>query len=263
MSLPSILREILAAKAREIEAGRQWVSLEELKEKGAAMPPLRGFRKALEERAANGPAVIAEVKKASPSAGIIREDFKPAEIAASYESGGAACLSVLTDEPYFQGHRDYLAQARVACSLPLLRKDFIIDPWQVYESRCLSADCILLIVAALEPARLRELFELSGEAGLDVLVEVHDEQEMDIALGLDDALIGVNNRDLHVFETDLATSERLKGMLPDERLMVTESGIRTREDVQRMRKAGINAFLVGEAFMREGDPGQALKRLFF
>jgi len=266
MSLPSILAEILEAKAREIEAGRAHVSLQELRAKAAGMPPARGFRKALEARAAIGPAVIAEIKKASPSAGVIRAEFDPAAIARSYEQGGATCLSVLTDEPYFQGHRDFLKQARDACALPVLRKDFIVDEWQVWESRCLEADCILLIAAALEPERLRELFGLAAEAGLDVLVEVHDEKEMDTAVTLDDArnnmLIGVNNRDLHRFVTDLATTERLKHMLPEDRLLVTESGIRTREDVARLRAAGIGAFLVGEAFMREDDPGAALQRLF-
>jgi indole-3-glycerol phosphate synthase len=261
--MPSILSEILETKSREVAVGREWVSLEKLKAGCDSMPSPRPFRKSLEIRAADGPAVIAEIKKASPSAGIIREDFRPGEIAASYEAGGASCLSVLTDEPFFQGHRDFLMQAREACSLPLLRKDFIIDPWQVYESRCLGADCILLIVAALERAQLQDLFGLAGEICLDVLVEVHDEQELETALGLDDALIGVNNRDLHAFRTDLATSEGLKALMPEGRLMVTESGIRSREDVQRMQASGINAFLVGEAFMREPDPGAALQALFF
>jgi indole-3-glycerol phosphate synthase len=217
----------------------------------------------LQQRVQQGNAVIAEVKKASPSAGVIRSDFRPAEIAASYATGGAACLSVLTDETYFQGHRDYLAEARAACLLPALRKDFIIDPWQVAESRCLGADCILLIVAALVPSQLEDLYGEAVEFGLDVLVEVHDEAELEVALELDDhCLLGVNNRNLHDFTTDLGTSERLKRMLPAERLLVTESGIRERADVERMRAAGIHAFLVGEAFMREDDPGLALKALF-
>jgi len=261
--LPSILSEILAAKSREIEIGRDWVSLDELKAASADMPAVRGFTQALKNQVATGPAVIAEVKKASPSAGVIREDFQPAQIAAAYAAGGASCLSVLTDERYFQGHRDYINQARDACSLPVLRKDFIIDPWQVYESLCLGADCMLLIVAALEKTQLHDLFGLGGGIGLEVLVEVHNEQELESALELDDALIGVNNRDLHTFETDLGTSERLRAGLPENQLLVTESGIRERADVQRMQDAGINAFLVGEAFMREDDPGQALQQLFF
>jgi indole-3-glycerol phosphate synthase len=263
MSLPSILSEILQSKALEVEAGKGWVSQDKLMAIAADLPATRGFRQTLEARAAAGPAVIAEVKKASPSAGVIREDFRPAEIAASYEAGGAACLSVLTDEQWFKGHRDYLGEAREACSLPVLRKDFIVDPWQVWESRCLDADCLLLIVAALDNSRLLDLYGLSREAGLDVLVEVHDEIELERALALDDALIGVNNRDLHRFETDLATSEALKQLLPPDRLLITESGISSRADVQRMLAAGINAFLVGETFMREEDPGKALKRLFF
>lgn len=261
--MPSILAEILDTKAREIEAGRDWVSLQKLKGASADLPPTRGFRKALQAQAANGPAIIAEIKKASPSAGVIREDFSPAAIAAAYESGGATCLSVLTDEPYFQGHRDFLHQARDACMLPVLRKDFIIDPWQVYESRCLDADCILLIVAALQKTQLKDLFSLAGELDMDVLVEVHNADELEVALELENALIGVNNRNLHNFETDLATSEQLMALLPPGRTLVTESGIRTRDDVLRMQNAGINAFLVGEAFMREDDPGLALSQLFF
>ena len=263
MSVPTVLEEILAAKAAEIERGKRWISHDGLEQKAADLDTCRGFRSKLEAAATAGPAVIAEVKKASPSAGVIREDFDPAAIARSYEAGGATCLSVLTDEPYFQGHRDYLQHARDACSLPLLRKDFIIDPWQVVESRCLGADCILLIVSALSSAQLEELNAAAAAYGLDVLVEVHDEAELARALRLDDALIGVNNRNLHTFETDLATSERLRQRLPADRLMVTESGIRTHEDVARMRTTGINAFLVGEAFMRADEPGEALRALFF
>jgi len=229
----------------------------------AEQPPTRGFERHLQARAMPGPAVIAEIKKASPSAGLIREDFRPAAIAARYEWGGAACLSVLTDEDYFRGSDRYLAEARAACSLPVLRKDFTIDPWQVYESRALGADCILLIVAALETARLQELHGLAREIGLDVLVEVHDEQELERALLCDAGLIGVNNRDLHRFTTDLGTSERLRPLIPKEKIMVTESGIRCPADVQRLRNAGIDAFLVGEAFMRVPDPGAALRELFF
>ena len=207
--------------------------------------------------------MIAEVKKASPSAGVIRPDFQPAAIAESYEAGGAACLSVLTDERYFQGHRDYLAEARDACALPVLRKDFIVDSWQVLESRALGADCILLIVAALDDGPLRDLHGHARELGLDVLVEVHDEAELGRALAIDAQLVGVNNRDLHRFATDLGTSERLRPLVPAERTLVAESGIHTRADVARLQRAGINAFLVGEAFMRAKDPGAALRELFF
>jgi indole-3-glycerol phosphate synthase len=207
--------------------------------------------------------VIAEVKKASPSAGIIRADFRPSDIASSYQQGGAACLSVLTDVDYFKGSDDYLRQARDACDLPVLRKDFMVDPWQIQESRMLGADCILLIVAALDRALLLELDLLAAELGLDVLVEVHDENELEAALATTARLIGVNNRDLHTFTTDLATSERLRPLVPADRLMVTESGIHTSQDVARMHAAGIHTFLVGEAFMRRPDPGQALHSLFF
>jgi len=262
MSLPSILEQILATKQAEIRAGRAWVSEQELRAKCRDLPEARGFRARLEKHAASGPAVIAEIKKASPSKGVIRADYAPAEIAVAYESGGAACLSVLTDQPYFQGHRDHLELARNACALPVLRKDFIIDPWQLSESRCLGADCILLIVAALEPRQLQDLHGQALELGMDVLVEVHDEAELESALALEGALIGVNNRDLHSFETDLATSERLQGLLPEGRLLVAESGIHSRADVARLRVAGIQAFLVGEALMREADPGQALRELF-
>jgi indole-3-glycerol phosphate synthase len=263
MALPSILSKILASKVKEIELGRDWVSLEKLKSACLEMPETRGFQKTLEDAAHSGPAVIAEVKKASPSAGVIRENFSPSEIAASYQSGGASCLSVLTDEPYFQGHRDYLARARDACELPVLRKDFIIDAWQVYESRCLGADCILLIVAALDKQQLESLSALANELNMDVLVEVHNDQEMEIALSIEQCIIGVNNRNLHTFETDLGTSERLKALVHSDRQLVTESGIRTREDVKRMQLSGINTFLVGEAFMRKENPGLALAELFF
>lgn len=262
VSAPTILRRILARKAEEVAERRAQRSLAQLEERVREQGPPRGFYRALEQRVAKAePAVIAEIKKASPSAGVIREDFDPAAIARSYQRGGATCLSVLTDEPFFQGHRDFLQQARQACELPCLRKDFIIDPWQVPESRCLGADCILLIVAALGDAQMEELYSAAVANGMDVLVEVHDEAELERALELDNALIGVNNRNLHTFETDLAVSERLKALLPPDRLLVTESGIRSREDVERMQNAGINAFLVGEAFMREPDPGAALKEL--
>jgi indole-3-glycerol phosphate synthase len=260
---PSILTEILATKAAEVADRRGRLGLATARAQAADQPPPRGFAERLRRQASRGPAVIAEIKKASPSAGLIREAFDPAAIARSYEAAGAACLSVLTDEQYFQGADRYLQEARAACALPVLRKDFTIDPWQVYESRILGADCILLIVAALEPDRLQDLHGLALETDLDVLVEVHDEAELEQALACRADLIGVNNRDLHRFTTDLATSERLRPLIPADRAMVTESGIESAEDVARLRSAGIDAFLVGEAFMRAADPGRALRALFF
>ena len=261
--IPSILRKILQTKAEEVEARSSVHDLAEVTARAQDLPPARGFTARVAALAADGPAVIAEVKKASPSAGVIRPDFRPAEIAAAYEAAGAACLSVLTDQQYFQGSDDYLVQARQACSLPVLRKDFLVDPWQVQESRMIGADCVLLIVAALSRGQLQELEGMCREAGLDVLVEVHNEEELEDALSTGAQLLGVNNRDLHTFTTDLAASERLKPMMPAGVTMVTESGIHTRADVSRMQRADINAFLVGEAFMRAGDPGEALRELFF
>lgn len=263
MGLPSVLAKILESKAEEIAAGKNRVSHAELRSRCADLPLTRGFERILCARAALGPAVIAEVKRASPSAGVIRGDFDPVAIAAAYEAGGAACLSVLTDESYFKGRHDHLELARSACALPALRKDFIIDPWQIHESRYLGADCILLIVAALSDDQLQELNGLAHETGLDVLTEVHDETEMQRALALHGGLIGVNNRNLHSFETRLETTLDLLPMLPEGRLLVTESGIREHADVRRLQDAGVDAFLVGEAFMREVDPGQALQNLFF
>ncbi len=261
--IPSILKRILATKAEEVAVRSARCNLAEISAMARDQAPARGFANRVTTLTANGPAVIAEVKKASPSAGVIREDFRPADIAASYEQAGAACLSVLTDEQYFQGCDDYMAGARQACSLPVLRKDFMVDPWQIHESRAIGADCILLIVAALQRDQLQELDGLAGEMGLDVLVEVHDERELEDALSTGTRLVGVNNRDLHTFTTDLATSERLRPMLPPDLTMVTESGIHTLQDVRRMQAAKINAFLVGEAFMRSADPGEALQKLFF
>ena len=262
-SMPSILQRILNTKAEEIASKKRQQDSATVSSLAADMPPTRGFAGRVKALAASGTAVIAEIKKASPSAGIIREDFHPDRIAQSYEAAGAACLSVLTDTQYFKGSDEFLQQARDACSLPALRKDFIVDSWQVYESRLLGADCILLIVAALDRARLQELYGLARELGLDVLVEVNNEDELEDALTTGATLLGVNNRDLHTFTTDLATSERLRPMVPKDRVMVTESGIHTRDDVARMRKSDIHSFLVGEAFMRQPDPGEALRALFF
>ncbi|WP_147654090.1 indole-3-glycerol phosphate synthase TrpC [Vulcaniibacterium gelatinicum] len=258
-----ILTTILARKAEEVAARSRVRPLARLRELAAQQPPARGFVRALREKlAAGAPAVIAEAKKASPSKGLIRPDFDPAAIARSYEAAGAACLSVLTDADFFQGSDACLQQARAACALPVLRKDFTVDPYQVVEARALGADCILLIVAALDDARLRDLAALADELGLDVLVEVHDRVELERALRLPCPLIGVNNRNLRTFEVSLAITLALKDLVPAGRLLVTESGIATREDVARMRQAGVHAFLVGESFMREPDPGAALQRLF-
>lgn len=263
MTVPSILQRILHRKSEEVAAGKAIASMADLSAQARDCAPTRGFENSLRQTLVKGPAVIAEVKKASPSAGVIREDFQPAAIARSYETAGAACLSVLTDKDFFQGDAKFLHEARSACRLPVLRKDFMMDPWQILESRVMGADCILLIAAALEQSLMQELLGLSKETGMDVLIEVHDEAEMERALQLDHDLIGVNNRNLNTFETSLATSERLKKMLGDDQMLVTESGIRTIGDVKRMQGSGINTFLVGEAFMREEDPGNALSRMFF
>ncbi|WP_295924538.1 indole-3-glycerol phosphate synthase TrpC [uncultured Xanthomonas sp.] len=259
-----ILRTILARKADEIAELSARVPLAELVARAEAMPPTRGFARALQAAIANGdPAVIAEVKKASPSKGVIRPDFHPADIAVSYEFGGAACLSVLTDEDFFQGHDRYLQQARDACTLPVLRKDFTIDPYQVYEARTLGADCILLIVAALDDLQLAELSSLALQLGMDVLVEVHDIDELERALQVPAPLIGINNRNLRTFEVSLQTTLSMQNAVPRDRLLVTESGILGPDDVALMRGAGVHAFLVGEAFMRAEEPGEALRQLFF
>jgi indole-3-glycerol phosphate synthase len=261
--MSDILNRIVATKKQEVADGASRTSLQEMAAKAQDTTSQRGFIEQIQRYRSKGTAVIAEVKKASPSAGIIRADFKPAEIAQSYQRGGAACLSVLTDSVYFQGQIDYLKQARAACDLPVLRKDFVCDPWQVYESCVMGADCILLIVAALEQAQLQELDGLAEELGLDVLVEVHDEAELEWAVETRAGLIGVNNRNLRTFETDLGVSERLRPLMPLTRTMVTESGIHSRDDVLRLQSADINAFLVGEAFMRAEHPGEALQQLFY
>ena len=262
--MSTILDTILARKREEVAARRERTSLFELKARAASAPPLRGFADAVAAKIAAGQAaVIAEVKKASPSKGVIRADFDPVYIAQSYASAGAACLSVLTDEDFFQGHDRYLQQARRACVLPLLRKDFTIDAYQVYEARELGADCILLIVAALPDSRLGELTDLAHQIGIDVLMEVHDGDELTRALDTRASLIGINNRNLRTFETRLDTTLLLKDRVPADRLLVTESGIATRADVERMRAAGVHSFLVGEAFMRAPHPGAELAKLFF
>ena len=263
MAIPSILQRILQRKSEEVAAGKAISPAADLAAKISNNEPPRGFEYGLRLALEKGPAVIAEIKKASPSAGVIREDFQPAAIARAYEAAGAACLSVLTDKDFFQGDVSFLREARNACSLPVLRKDFMIDPWQILESRAMGADCILLIAAALEQSLMQELLVQAKESGMDVLIEVHDEAEMERALLLDHELIGVNNRNLNTFETSLGTTERLQQLLTGNQLLVTESGIRTAGDVKRMQGSGINAFLVGEAFMREADPGFELKRMFF
>jgi len=263
MAVPSILQRILHRKTQEVASGKSAFPDRELRAQARDCAETRGFENGLRLALQKGPAVIAEIKKASPSAGVIRENFLPPAIAESYEEAGAACLSVLTDKDFFQGDASYLQQARNACGLPVLRKDFMIDPWQIPESRVMGADCILLIAAALEQSMMQNLLDLAKEFEMDVLVEVHDEAEMERALRLDHGLIGVNNRNLNTFETSLATSERLKAMLSDDQMLVTESGIKTADDVKRMQASGINTFLVGEAFMRVANPGQALKRIFF
>jgi len=263
MSQPDILQKILRRKVEEVLERSAKVSMRELSKQVEGVPATRGFIEAIETKLAQGKSgVIAEIKKASPSKGVIREAFHPAEIAESYENGGAACLSVLTDADFFQGHENYLRQARAACSLPVLRKDFVIDPYQVYEARAIGADCVLLIVAALGDAMLRELSQLADRLGMDVLVEVHDARELERALALPLKLIGINNRNLRTFETSLETSTDLLARIPDDRIVVTESGIHTIDDVRYMRDHHVNVFLVGEAFMRASDPGQALDALF-
>ncbi|MEP7185524.1 MAG: indole-3-glycerol phosphate synthase TrpC [Rhodanobacter sp.] len=262
--MTDILDRILARKAEEITERRSNLPLAELTARIADQPDTRGFAAAIEAKIEAGlPAIIAEVKKASPSKGVIRQDFDPASIARSYEEAGAACLSVLTDRDFFQGSEAFLQQARKACSLPLLRKDFIIDPYQVHEARAIGADCILLIVAALDDDVLLQLSLLAAELDMDVLCEVHDEEEMERAMALPVPLIGVNNRNLRSFETSLETSLAMQDLIEYDRVLVAESGIRTPDDVARLREGGIQAFLVGEAFMRAEDPGSELRRLFF
>ena len=260
---PDILRRILAVKAEEVARARANKPLAVLQREALAATPPRDFESALRARLrADQPAVIAEIKKASPSRGVLRERFEPASIAASYERNGAACLSVLTDEQFFQGTLAHLREARAACALPVLRKDFVVDSYQVYEARAAGADCILLIAAALADPRMRELEDSARLSGMAVLVEVHDAAELERALALKTPLLGINNRNLRTFETRLETTLDLLERVPEGRVVVTESGILDEKDVLRMRERGVNCFLVGEAFMRAADPGAELARLF-
>ncbi len=266
--MSDILNKILDVKAEEVAAAKKQRDLASLRRDveadKEARQALRGFEASLRGQIAAGqPGVIAEVKKASPPKGILRPDFRPADIATSYADSGAACLSVLTDVQFFQGAPDYLKQARAACSIPVLRKDFIVDPYQVYEARSWGADCIFLIVSALDHGLMAELEDCAHSLGMGVLVEVHDADELTAALRLKTAMLGINNRNLRTFETSLQTTLDLLPRIPDEKLVITESGIANKDDVKRMRDADVHAFLVGEAFMRQPDPGAELKRLFF
>lgn len=262
--MSDILQRIIAAKVAEVAQAKAARSLSSLRTVAEAAPPPRDFVGALRAKiACHQPAVIAEIKRASPSKGLLRDPFDPAAIAASYAAAGAACLSVLTDREFFQGAPEHLIAARASCDLPILRKDFLVDPYQVYEARAMGADCVLLIAAALEPPVMVDLERVATALGLAVLVEVHAAAELDQALRLATPLIGINNRDLRTFETRLETTLDLARRVPPERIVITESGILTPDDVARMRGAGIGAFLVGEAFMRAADPGAALRRLFF
>jgi len=258
-----ILRRILATKRAELEVARAAVPLSAMEARARAAPAPRDFAGALRAKVAQGrPAVIAEVKRASPSKGLLREPFDPAAIARSYAQAGAACLSVLTDREYFRGAPEHLIAARAACALPVLRKDFVVEPYQVYEARAMGADCILLIAAALAAGDMRGLERLARDLGMAVLVEVHDGAELEAALTLATPLLGINNRDLRSFETRLETTLALLPRVPAEKLVITESGILAHEDVRQMREAGVHAFLVGEAFMRSPNPGSALISLF-
>ncbi|WP_128892686.1 indole-3-glycerol phosphate synthase TrpC [Erythrobacter sp. HKB08] len=255
------LEEICATKRTEVADRKGRATIDDLDRIALEATPPRGFRAALEAKSQDGFALIAEIKKASPSKGLIRADFRPHQHAMDYEKGGAACLSVLTDAPYFQGHEDYLVEARKSCALPVLRKDFMVDPWQVAEARALGADAILIIVAALDDGLMQEIEAAAIERAMDVLVEVHDEGEMERAAALKSRLIGVNNRNLKTFETDLATTERLAPLAPEGSLLVGESGINTHADCQRLAKSGVRSFLVGESLMRQDDVEAATREL--
>lgn len=264
MNASTILEKILAQKAQEVRQNSQRVSFTVLDSQARQTASgRRGFIAALRNKIeAQQPAIIAEIKKASPSKGLIREDFDPVRIAAQYAEAGATCLSVLTDEQFFQGSNDHLQQARGACELPVIRKDFLVDPYQIAEAGAMGADCVLLIVAALSPPRLHELAACAADYSLDVLVEVHNETEMDVALAAGFDLIGVNNRNLHTFETDLETTFRLAQHAPKDKLIITESGIASAADVKKMMSRDIYGFLIGETFMRAPDPGAKLRELF-
>ncbi|MEW4447913.1 indole-3-glycerol phosphate synthase TrpC [Qipengyuania sp. JC766] len=255
------LEEICAAKRELVAARKARATIEDLDRAALAATPPRGFADALAQKSADGFALIAEIKKASPSKGLIRPDFRPHQHAMDYADGGASCLSVLTDEPYFQGHDDYLIEARKSCALPVLRKDFMVDAWQIAESRALGADAVLLIVAALSDGELAEFEAAALERGMDVLVEVHDEAELERAARLKSRLIGINNRDLRSFETDLGTSERLAARAPEDAMLVGESGIASHADCERLSRSGIRCFLVGESLMRQDDVAQATRDL--
>ena len=260
---PTILKKIITRKFEEVAQRQSKLSTTDLGHLIDKQPNARGFVNAIKTKIEGGlPAVIAEIKKASPSKGVIREDFHPAQIAKSYESAGAACLSVLTDVDYFQGADEYLESVREASELPVIRKDFMVDEYQIYESRAIGADCILLIVAALEQDKLSDLNALALNLGMDVLVEVHDKKELEIALTLPNTLIGINNRNLHDFHVSLETTYSLLPLIPEEKIVITESGIATNEDVLAMQAQQVNGFLVGESFMRADDPGRKLKELF-
>ena len=259
---PDVLKKILARKQQEIAERSAKVSIDDLKQQITCASPVRGFVKAIEQKLAQGEtAVIAEVKKASPSKGLLRENFIPADIAKSYQLGGAACLSVLTDKDFFQGSEQYLQQARAACDLPVIRKDFIVDAYQVYEARAIGADCILLIVAALDDKRLAELHQLANDLGMDVLVEVHDADELERALRLNLSLVGINNRNLRTFETSLQNTVELLDKIPADVIVVSESGLHKTDDIKMLKGHQVHTFLIGEAFMRCEEPGQALKDL--
>ncbi|MEY4642288.1 MAG: hypothetical protein RLZZ227_2282 [Pseudomonadota bacterium] len=262
--VPTILDKILARKREEVAERKTQATQAELEQRCKTLEPCRGFVAGLHKQIVHKrPAIIAEIKKASPSKGLIRKNFNPASIAISYASHGATCLSVLTDVDFFQGHDSFLQQAREACTLPVLRKDFMLDPYQIVESRALGADCILLIVAALSTAQLQELNATAHECGLDVLVEVHNQAELAEALALKPALVGINNRDLHTFKTSLNVTYQLLEHIPEGTMVVTESGILAREDVAEMLEHSVYGFLVGESFMRASDPGAKLQELFF
>ena len=263
MTMPTILNTIVQRKQEEVAERLKTLSLSDVQARAADADPVRGFASSLNQRSSqNKAAIISEIKKASPSKGVIREDFQPASIARSYEQAGASCLSVLTDKDFFQGSESYLQEARAACKLPVLRKDFMVDPYQIYESRMIGADCILLIVSCLTDTQLQEFNGIAQQLGMDVLVEVHGADELERALPLEGTLLGVNNRNLHTFEVTLNNTFDLLPKIPEGRQLITESGIHTTTDVDAMFAKGINSFLVGEAFMRQDDPGLGLKQLF-